>query len=492
MPNMFGTFDYGSAPYYILYDGSDTLLSPAPIRHQVTAYASRAGGVLTEMPPAMRVVPIGGAVRASYADGSLETALDVLKLAFSRPRQLLTTGTLAGRAIIATCTALEITIAGPGHATYTAEFTAEDAYLYALAPSAHVGLPTFTVIPGSTTTRRATLTLTPGGTAPAPLRYVSVQQAGAQSVTQTVIRNTAYGPQYGVAFTTAQPAGYVLLLTGETQLDSNPHWSTYLYNASGCVGWWPFEDVSGTPFDFSGNSRDLTVTGTPLYRRGGVVGSAIELNGAASLSTTNAAFQLGGAAGAFTVGAWVQPSTLGTLRGITGKAAALQGYAIHQTAANVFEAQVGNGTTPRIATGATVIQPGRWYFVALTFTQSTGVLSLYVDGVLDAQTAGGAYTITHAVNALSIGATYNPTGGALTYFQGLIDEPFVLSSALTQADLLKVMYDSLPSLGTKYAPYGVVPSLNPQAGTTNVVTIDEISTTAPTTRVALSWRSRWG
>ena len=487
----FGAFDFGAAPYYVLYDGSATLLSPAPIRHQVTAYPSRPGGVLTEMPAGVRVVPVGGAVRASYADGSLELALDALKLAFSRPRQLLTTGNLPGRAIIATCTALEITIAGPGHATYTAAFTAEDAFLYALAPSGYVNLPTFSAIPGGTTTRRAALTLTSGGTAPAPLRYVSVQQAGGQSVTQTVIRNTAYGPQYGAAFTTAQPAGYVLLLTGETQLDSNPHWSTYLYNASGCVGWWPLEDASGTPLDFSGNSRDLTVTGTPLYRRGGVFGSAIECNGAASLSTTSTAFQLG-AAGAFTVGAWVRPDALGTLRSITGKAALNQGYALHQTAANVFEAQVGNGTTPRIATGATVIQAGRWYFVALTFTQSTGLLSLYVDGVLDAQTAGGAYTITHAANAFSVGAAYNPTGGALTYFQGLIDEPFVLSSALSQADLLKVMYDSLPSLGTKYAPYGVVPSLNPQAGTTNVITIDEISTTAPTTRVALSWRSRWG
>jgi len=94
---------------------------------------------------------------------------------------------------------------------------------------------------------------------------------------------------------------------------------------------------------------------------------------------------------------------------------------------------------------------GVWYHVTVVKTGST--LSVYVNGVLEATTAFGAFTDTHTAN-LRIGSY----AGEGAYLNGQVDEVELFNRALSGAEI-QALYNA--GSGGKLKPPGAGGSLTP-------------------------------
>lgn len=96
---------------------------------------------------------------------------------------------------------------------------------------------------------------------------------------------------------------------------------------------------------------------------------------------------------------------------------------------------------------------GQWHQYTGTYSASTGVRSLYLDGVLVAtQTGQGPYSPTRASH-LMIGGKDNGTGSAFgNYYTGEIYDVRVYNYALSQAQLGAVVPGLKPTLTKQVIP----------------------------------------
>jgi len=97
--------------------------------------------------------------------------------------------------------------------------------------------------------------------------------------------------------------------------------------------------------------------------------------------------------------------------------------------------------------GTTRVDDGKWHHVAGVF--NNGVVSIYVDGVLDATTLtgstfGSGNTRFGFVGVGSEATTFNGTTGPLSEFNGEMDEVRIWSSAKTQAQIRNSMCSHVP------------------------------------------------
>lgn len=471
--------------------------SPAPRRVAMFETAARPGGLYVGMPPAGRRLRLSGAVFRLTTEQALETAKDTLLNTLARPRRRLVLGP-DSRFIVGTPVGLQIAPRNSyGALEWSAELAAEDAYFSAASPTGDVRTLTYgsgDLAPGETALYRIRASLTPGGSAPAPVRAILTNQAAGPTPSLWGLANRSARADHRLTM----PGGVALVSTatvaapGALVIDGERGevWSLDLTNV---IGWWPFDDASGDPVDMSGDSRDLADTGSLSYRQDILDGlhSSIHFDGSTGfLASADAGFEL---AADITMGAWVYPFSASANAGVMGRGDTNDGYMLRRTSGNVFEAKVGNGAAVRTATGTTAVSAFTRYFVVYRFVQSTGTVSLFVDGVLDAVTAGGAFTPAIGGNAFRVGAPHNPSGGAAEFFHGRIAQPFVLNTALTDAQIRAIhQRGGLWAIGSQVDWFGQVPSLDPQAGSTNVIEwrADHAST-PPTLRSSLGWRSRY-
>ena len=89
-----------------------------------------------------------------------------------------------------------------------------------------------------------------------------------------------------------------------------------------------------------------------------------------------------------------------------------------------------------------------WHYIAFTYTQSTGVASIYLDGVEKGTATGlpGADIVYHPSNQrpLMFGADAASDTTGEDFFEGNIDEGSVWNKALTSAELLAVYNGGVP------------------------------------------------
>jgi len=85
--------------------------------------------------------------------------------------------------------------------------------------------------------------------------------------------------------------------------------------------------------------------------------------------------------------------------------------------------------------GPTVVADGAWHHIAVTYDGA--VLSLYVDGRLDASSAKALNTSNIATYPLVIGRQSFPDGSNYQYANALIDEVQVLRVALNAQQVAK-------------------------------------------------------
>jgi uncharacterized repeat protein (TIGR03803 family) len=127
------------------------------------------------------------------------------------------------------------------------------------------------------------------------------------------------------------------------------------------------------------------------------------------------------------------------------------GYLLRVSTDNKVFTMVLNYDGPQL-TGTTTLLPNVWYHLASTFNRTTGVLKLYVNGVLDGQINGiTGLPVTPSTGSLKIGARGDD---AAIYSNGdLMDEVRIWNVERTQSQIQTVMNKELSAQAGLVALY---------------------------------------
>ncbi|MFF4626459.1 LamG-like jellyroll fold domain-containing protein [Streptomyces griseorubiginosus] len=212
---------------------------------------------------------------------------------------------------------------------------------------------------------------------------------------------------------------------------------------------WTFDEGSGTTAaDTSGNAHTATLQGAAGWGTGKV--GAHSLNLAAGGNATTAAPVVDTSA-AFSVSAWVNLAQLGgyqTAVSIDGKVVSAFYLGLRDDTGTFAFARLASDATQGAAVAAAASAPavGTWTHLVGVYDPSAGVTRLYVNGVLEGETAyaaGWAGTGATAVGRALYG------GGQVDQFHGQIDDVQLFPTALTSdqvATLAGVPVDSTTPL----------------------------------------------
>ena len=211
-----------------------------------------------------------------------------------------------------------------------------------------------------------------------------------------------------------------------------------------------FDNVSGSTVindGTGGAAMNGTLTGAgATVVSGGRYGNALSLNGTGayvviSNKVTSLDCNAGGAS--WTYALWIKTATAGATYGYQGDGT------WSSTAQTTFYLNNNNGTSGgtraggvRYAdnwlTGTTAINNNNWHFVVITV--SSGTKTIYVDGNVDAKTGttGWVDAGSSTASQFRIGASPD-AGDGNALMNGLIDEVYVFSRALSQTEVQSLM-----------------------------------------------------
>jgi uncharacterized repeat protein (TIGR01451 family) len=210
----------------------------------------------------------------------------------------------------------------------------------------------------------------------------------------------------------------------------------------GLVAWWPLD---GNVADAAGNHTG-TASGGALFTNG-LVGQAVAFDGTADdLVRIPAAPVLNvGAGSGLTVEAWINPTDVSQQRPVVewGSEAVI---GVHLWISVVGEAGSGPGsvfanvvdvngpTSHQIVTVPNLVVANVWQHIALTYSRTTGVATLYLNGAIVRQQNFGSFTPITSSDVL-IGKRL--FGGPST-FVGRIDEVGIYNRDLSEAEIQSI------------------------------------------------------
>ena len=222
-------------------------------------------------------------------------------------------------------------------------------------------------------------------------------------------------------------------ITKGTDLTLSP-----LFNPSGLVGYWKFDEGSGaSSTDSSGNNNPGSLISSPTWTTG-KVGEALSFNGSTNYvnvgDPTSGILDFG--TGDFTIAAWFKLDVLpGTFTAIVNKgAASIVGYSLSVTSANYLSGsiQATGGTNQNVSSISSALSVGVWTHGVAVFDRDDNIY-IYKDGVnvvTSDYSAGNTNSISNST-AFNIGAR----SGSYK-FPGLIDEVRVYSRTLSAAEIM--------------------------------------------------------
>jgi len=194
-----------------------------------------------------------------------------------------------------------------------------------------------------------------------------------------------------------------------------------------------FDQTSGDPIDSSGkgNNGFLENTHGDEWTTAGKVGGALSLkNGAFVEVDSNETIEPKD----LTIEAWIKPAVVtGTsvilAHGSTG-GPGCEGYFLFlRDGAISF---IFGGLNPYSVNSTTVLKKDTWYHIAASYSSASTIMSLYVNGKLEATWKGESYKAP-SILPLRIGTYSN---GLADYYNGLIDELRISNKARTADELL--------------------------------------------------------
>ena len=230
------------------------------------------------------------------------------------------------------------------------------------------------------------------------------------------------------------------------------------------VGWWRFEEGSGTTaYDSSGNGLDGELVGGVTWTQGRI-GGGIELDGTSGYVSVPD-FEL-------------TTDTITFVTWVNGWKGGDWAPLLSSRVVNACEMNFGDNDTLHYTwngdssatwgwTGGPVIPQDTWTMLAVTLDPEKAVAYVYTDDGGLTQTTNPISHIVQTVGALQIGYSYDPR-----YVQGIIDEAAIFNRALTEQEILGLV---MGVAGGGY-PYSNSPS--PKNGVYH-----------PDTWVNLAWRA---
>jgi len=237
---------------------------------------------------------------------------------------------------------------------------------------------------------------------------------------------------------------------------------------SGLVGWWPGD---GNGQDIAGGNHASLQGG--LTFASGMAGQAFNLNGTSSYAKVPAAsvLDVGAAGTGLTIDAWIYPTDVSSARPIVewNDASNVGVHLWHSTSPGVPNDPGALFTNIVDTSGAYHVfsSPGglvgtsAFQHVALTYDKTSGVATLYLNGLVIAQQNLGAFAPQTSYD-LYFGR--RPAGpGPFAYYAGAIDEIEIYSRALSVSEIQGIY--NAGALGKCRAPMPAIASLLPSSGT---------------------------
>lgn len=217
--------------------------------------------------------------------------------------------------------------------------------------------------------------------------------------------------------------------------------TTVSFAFSSLVGYWPFEEGSGTttadaaPGGFTG-----TLLNDPLWVPGKAGQYALEFDGANDRVDVGnpEAFQF---TGAMTLAAWVWPDSISDSGRIVtkGGGGGARGWALNVESVDLWRLQVAANSTTLVSVGVPGVALNTWTHVAGVYDPNHAwgpILMLYTNGVLAAtETVGVPAAQYNSGLNVSIGARPDGT----TRWNGKIDDVRIYARALSDAEIARLV-----------------------------------------------------
>jgi hypothetical protein len=255
---------------------------------------------------------------------------------------------------------------------------------------------------------------------------------------------------------------------------------------TGIVSWWTANNTANDVYGLN----NATLTGVTYVA--GEVGQAFSFNGSTSRAEVADSSSLAFTA-SFTIEGWIKVSALPS----SGNHAEIMFRGADGSTSPYFFSVESDGdlsfaVMPAIDNGSnlqTPISTGQWTHVAATLDDATGLMSLYVNGVLAAQTTTDVRPFATLPSSGSPGIGIGNANGTSTNdpFNGQIDELSVYNRALTSGEILGIY--KAGSSGKVSSPIAVSnPSVvEGPTGTTQSETFTITRTGSTTGSLTVNW-----
>lgn len=222
---------------------------------------------------------------------------------------------------------------------------------------------------------------------------------------------------------------------------------TILKNSTNLKAYYRFESGAETT-DSSGNSHTLTAIATPTFSAG-KFGQGVNYASASSQAhsaTQGADFQ---PTAILSAGMWFKSSTAaiqGMFQSYSEAASKVSGWDIHLLADGSFECLLGNNTGITLNTHYTKVvsgtgyADGNWHHVVLVWNKPTA--QLYIDGKYIASSGSFNNDLVYSAQTVVRVGCRNTDGSTnLQFFNGSLDDVFLLNGTALSADQIKELYE---------------------------------------------------
>jgi hypothetical protein len=197
---------------------------------------------------------------------------------------------------------------------------------------------------------------------------------------------------------------------------------------AGLASWWPGE---GDASDIIGTNNGVIVGGVSFVP--GKVGQAFSLDGSGYISVPASPSLDVAASGKFTIEGWINPQSVGSQEPIAEWQDGVQFWISVGASGNLFAMVVDtNGNGHPLISSPGVVAADQFQHVALTYDNTSGVGTLYLNGVVLTTTNLGAFA-PQTSTSLGLG-----TRLGLINWVGLLDEISVYNVALTPSQIAAI------------------------------------------------------
>ena len=216
---------------------------------------------------------------------------------------------------------------------------------------------------------------------------------------------------------------------------------TNRYESIGMTSYWPLDSDDSGVTDEQVSDNDATLYGTPSWASETVNGQSrtvLDVNGSSDyLKTADTTSLIGFAPNSFSVSLWAKVDA------ISGWKTLLEYDRYTQTGTNWFGLWISSTGKFHFRVGSetlnsnTTLNASQWYYFTAVYDDSTGNMSVYIDGQFDSSYTKQSSTYYNSASdeRLTIG-TRNDT--AAEFFDGKIDDVRIFNLALTDKQILSI------------------------------------------------------